>query len=271
MKPPSTAERAPSGASAKDEMKAGKDVGAVIQAVQILRVLADANAPLGVTAVARASGLNPSTTLNILRTLIGQGLVGFSAVTKSYWLDIGLLELSRSLLNRSHMELLLPELKRLTREFEAASTVWQIHGDIQLLIGRVVPEVGVHIEFPIASRVSAFAGASGRIRVALSNLPLEDIKRGFTKIQWNKPMSFERYMKEVRLAARNGYAVDVGDFLRGVTNVASIICDREGRPHLIVSMQTFVGQLSGQSIQALGQQIRALCQRYQGVIFGKAD
>lgn len=54
-----------------------KDVGAVVNAIQILRHLANAEGPEGATAIARATGISPSTTFNILRTLSNEQLTSF--------------------------------------------------------------------------------------------------------------------------------------------------------------------------------------------------
>lgn len=252
-----------------DQMTVGKDVGAVLQAVSILRAIADSEGPVGVTALARAAGVSPSTTLNILRTLIGQGLVGFSAQSKTYRLDIGLLELARSLLNKSSFDLLMPEFEDLARRFEATVTVWQMQGDRHLLVGRVVPDEGVHIEFPVASRVSAYAGAAGRIVLAYGEATEVEIHKSISGLKWNVPVPMARYLKEVRQARRLGYAVDAGDFLRSVTSVAAAMCDSTGRPRLAISIHTFLGQLSPDGVKELGEALSGMCRRSEVAIFGR--
>ncbi|MGE4243088.1 IclR family transcriptional regulator [Ramlibacter sp.] len=252
-----------------DQMTVGKEVGAVTQAVNILRAIADAEAPMGVTALARAANVSPSTTLNILRTLIGQKLVGFSAHNKTYRLDVGLLELARSLLNSSAMNLLMPELQDLARRFEATVTVWQMHGERHLLVGRVVPEEGVHIEFPVASRVSAYAGATGRMMLALGHYSEAQIRAAIEGLPWNEPVPFARYLKELKQARENGYAIDAGHLLRSVTSVAAAMVDVEGRPRLAISLHTFLGQHSPAALKELGEALTAMCRRNEVAMFGK--
>lgn len=248
------------------QMMVGKDVRAVIQAVSILRVMADANTPMGVTALARSAGVSPSTTLNILRTLIGQGVAGFSEHSKTYRLELGLLELARSLLNRIGADVLQPDLQTLAERFEATVTVWQWQGDTLWLVKRVVPHTGVHIEFPIAGRVSAHAGASGRLVFAYSDYTDAEIRQRVQALKWNSPVPIERYLKQVQQARRRGYAVDAGNFLRSVMSVAAAIRDTDGKLRLAVSMHTFMGQLSPSAIAELGHALSDVCRRNEGAL-----
>lgn len=251
-------------------MEAGRDVGAVIQAVAILRVLADSQAPQGVTAIARAAGLNPSTTLNILRTLVKEGLVAQDAATKTCGLDFGLLELARTLINKTKVDILQPHLQRLTTQFDATASVWRISSDYKAtLVGRVLPENGVHIQFHIATRLPAFAGAIGRIVAAKADPGEAQLHAAFVRIRWNKPMPFETYVDEVRRAREDGYAVDVGALIRSVTSVTACICDTDGSPRLVVAAHTFLGQLSADGMAELGAELKRLCEEAQRALYGR--
>lgn len=252
-----------------DQMTVGKEVGAVMQAMSILRVIAHSDAPMGVTAIARASGVSASTTLNILRTLIGQRLVALSPHNKTYSLEVGLLELARSLLNRTVVDLLQPQLQDLAHQFEATVTVWQMQGDHHVLVGRVVPQKGVHIEFPVASRVSAYAGAVGRIVLADGDHTDAEIRKAIGGVKWNAPVPVARYMKEIQHVRRNGYAVDAGNLLRSVTSVAAGMRDGEGRLRLALSVHTFFGQHSADAVAELGTALVDLCTRNEVPLFGR--
>lgn len=75
----STAGRTPVG-----ESETAGLVGSVVQALSVLRHIARTREPQGVTAIARALGLNPSSTFNILRTLVAEGFVERDDATKTY-------------------------------------------------------------------------------------------------------------------------------------------------------------------------------------------
>lgn len=257
-------------------MEVGREVGAVTQAAAILRAVAGARDALGVTAIARAAGVSPSTTLNILRTLVHEGFVTLAPDTKTYRLGLGLLEVARPLLNRSDVELLQPGLQQVATEFEATTSVWQVAPDDKaLLLGRIVPASGIHIEFRLATRIPAYAGAIGRAVAAAGHatggLPRATLRARFGTIRWHVPVPFEAYLAEVEAGAERGYAVDIGRLIRGVTSVAAALCDRTGRPRLVVAAHLFQGQLTEARLEALGLSLRGLVETAQPAMFGAAE
>ncbi|GJD61946.1 IclR family transcriptional regulator [Methylobacterium frigidaeris] len=257
-------------------MEVGREVGAVTQAAAILRAIAGSREALGVTAIARAAGVSPSTTLNILRTLVHEGFVALVPDTKTYRLGLGLLEVARPLLNRSDVELLQPGLQQVATEFEATTTVWQVAPDDKaLLLGRIVPASGIHIEFRLATRLPAYAGAIGRTVAAAGQsagvLPRATLRTRFGAIRWHVPVPFETFLEEVEAAAARGYAVDRGHLVRGVTSVAAALCDRHQRPRLVVAAHLFQGQLTQERLEALGLALRGLVAAAQPAMFGVAE
>jgi DNA-binding IclR family transcriptional regulator len=253
-------------------MEVGREVGAVAQAAAILRAVAGSREALGVTAIARAAGVSPSTTLNILRTLVHEGFVALVPETKTYRLGLGLLEVARPLLNRSDVELLQPRLQSIATEFEATATVWQVAPDDKaLLLGRIVPASGIHIEFRLATRIPAYAGAIGRAVAAAGQLPRATLRARFGAIRWHVPVAFDTFLSEIETASANGYAVDLGQLIRGVTSAAAALCDRTGRPRLVVAAHLFQGQLTEQRLEALGLALRGLAAAAQPAMFGVAE
>ncbi|MGE7417891.1 IclR family transcriptional regulator [Methylobacterium tarhaniae] len=269
-------ERGEAGVDRAAVMEVGREVGAVTQAAAILRAVAGAREALGVTAIARAAGVSPSTTLNILRTLVGEGFVALVPDTKTYRLGLGLLEVARPLLNRSDVELLQPGLQQVATEFEATTSVWQVAPDDKaLLLGRIVPASGIHIEFRLATRIPAYAGAIGRAVAAAGQaaggLPRATLRARFGAIRWHVPVPFETFLEEVEASAARGYAVDAGHLIRGVTSVAAALCDRHQRPRLVVAAHLFQGQLTEERLQALGSALRGLVAAAQPAMFGVVE
>src|ERR1700756_1386642 len=75
-------------------------VGAVTNAARILGHLGAAPGPLRLTQISRPLGINTSTCLNILRTLVAEGLVRLDGPTKTYRLGRRIVELARDALHR---------------------------------------------------------------------------------------------------------------------------------------------------------------------------
>src|SRR5260370_18195899 len=91
-------------------------VGAVGNAVSILRSLAHSSEPAGVAAIARNAGVSVSTSFNILRTLASERLVVFDPESKTYRIGLRMLEFSVPPLGSSQAACIPPPLNRLHRQ-----------------------------------------------------------------------------------------------------------------------------------------------------------
>jgi DNA-binding IclR family transcriptional regulator len=91
---------------AHDQDPSPKNVGAVANAVSILRSLAQLSEPAGVALIARNTGVSVSTCFNILRTLSSERLVDFDPEAKTYRIGMGVLELSVPLLGANQADLI---------------------------------------------------------------------------------------------------------------------------------------------------------------------
>jgi DNA-binding IclR family transcriptional regulator len=251
-------------AGAADGDGGGKPVGAVVHAVRLLRVLADANAPLGVTAAARAAEVNPSTAFQILRTLVREGLVGFDPTSKLYRPGLGLLDLTRGLLGGNQAELLRPELVRLATNYECLVALWRITDERAILIDRALADTPVRLDIQVTQRIPAFIGAIGRIVAARLELPPEELRRRFAYLRWDRPLSFDDYLEQVRQAGDRGYGLDLGNLYDGIHVAASVVCDGQRRPTLGVSAITLGQAGRPERLEEIGETLAALCRTVSG-------
>jgi DNA-binding IclR family transcriptional regulator len=114
------------------------EVPAVAAAIRILRHLAVAPAPLGVTPLARALGLNTSTCFNILRTLAQGELVRFDADAKTYALDLGLVDLARAAFARgAEIAQAQPMMRQLALRHGVTVTLWRPAGPDRMVLTQV--------------------------------------------------------------------------------------------------------------------------------------
>ena len=136
-----------------------KFVGAVENAISILRFLTHDYAASGVARIARETGINVSTTFNILRTLANEGLISMNPSTKEYSPGLGLLEFSVPLLGTNQIDLLHPVLEQLSVERRALIGLWKVtpHDRI-VLVDRVVEGKTVRVDMALGSRLPALAG-----------------------------------------------------------------------------------------------------------------
>lgn len=237
-----------------------KLVGALINGLAVLRYLQKSRNGVGVTQVARDLGLNPSTCFNLLKTLVHEGLTNFDPSTKSYSLSMGVVSLAQGVLDReNHIRVLHPELERIARKFEVAMNLWQVvEEDRVLLVDRAEPSTTVQISMRIGQRLPMFVGALGRCFAAQSGLEKSRIERRFRRIRLAQPIDFEQWYREVQQVHQNGYAVDRGNFSRGITTAAVGIPDANNQPLLAVSAIGISEQIDDTRLAALCQDLLAL-------------
>lgn len=254
-----------------DQAAGGKFVGAVENALKILRYLAHAAHPLGVAPIARETNLNVSTTFNILRTLSKEGLVSFDKATKTYRIALGVLEFSAPLLGANQADLIRPVLEELSAGHSALIGLWKITpSDRIVLVDRVVGVNVVRIDISIGSRLPVFVGAVGRSIAATRNLSRSELEAEFRSLRWENPPNFETYADDVAQAAKRGYATDFGLLFKGVDIVASTICDHSGVARLGISGIAIAGQLSARQLDALGTAIAQACDHVGRNLYGRA-
>jgi DNA-binding IclR family transcriptional regulator len=254
-----------------DQATGAKFVGAVESAVTVLRFLAHAAAPAGVASIARETGLNVSTTFNILRTLAKEGLVAFETATKTYSIALGVLEFSAPLLGTNQVDLIHPELERLSTEHSSLIGLWKIApNDRIVLVDRVADINVVRVDMAIGTRLPAFIGAVGRCIAATRDLSAKELEARFRRLRWQAPPRFEDYAADVAAAGKRGYAFDYGQLFKGVDIVASVIRDHAGEARFGISGIVIAGQLSRPALAALGQDICKTTDHISANLYGRA-
>ncbi len=252
-----------------DQDLSQKFVGAVANAVSILRSLSQLSEPAGVAAIARDTGISVSTCFNILRTLASERLVVFDQTAKTYSIGMGVLEFSVPLLGANQADLIRPELQRLSGEHRSLICLWQItEGERILLVDRVFTARTVRVDMSHGSRFPAYVGAIGRCYAALRNLTQDALKAQFETLKWQAPPSFEAYAEDVRRASEDGFAFDLGQLFIGLEITASVVTDATARPRLGISGISIAGQLPRSEIERQAVDLRDSADWISEVLFG---
>ncbi|WP_158243153.1 IclR family transcriptional regulator [Acidimangrovimonas sediminis] len=252
------------------EKSAPKFVGAVENAVAILRFLSHHHGPAGVARIARDCGLNVSTTFNILRTLAKEGLVSFDQDSKEYRPGLGLLEFSVPLLGTSQIDLIRPRLERLSQTHRALIGLWKVTpSDRIVLVDRVVEGRVVRVDMSLGARLPAFVGAIGRCVAATRDLSDADLRRAFDDLRWQKAPAFADYAADVARARAEGYALDRGNLFQGVDIAASSVRDTGGAARLGLSGIAIAGQLDEAELQALAHDLHEVAGALSALLYGR--
>lgn len=245
-----------------DNMKPVKLVGAVAQSFRIMRTLAASRQPMGVSAIAREAGVNPSTAFNILRTLVLEEAVEFDDLTKSYVLGAGLLRLCDSLLEKSIEAEIRGELERIADESNCLVGLWQASEGRMVLVERAVSKRPMRLDMAIKQRLPPLAGSVGRAYAAAKGLSTRELKAGFKKLRWEGPLSVDQYIEEVREAEQRGYAIDDEALYPGVVSVGTVIHGRDGEVIYGLSASDIAHHLDAERVEKLGEEMRRLARIY---------
>jgi len=198
---------------------------AISRAAAVLRLLGKSDAPLGLQAIARELGLVPSTCLYVLRALVAEELVSFDPDTKRYALEAGVLTLARQWLRRDRFnDLAQPMLDRLAQKFDVTMLGVHIVG-LEHIIVVAASQAGQNFQLSaqIGSRFPALISATGRCIAAFGDYSEAELQSRFRTLRWDDAPSFEEWKEQVAQTRAQGFAIDEGNYISGVTVVAASV------------------------------------------------
>ena len=186
-------------------------VPAVTRAVAILRLLGRHKTPLGMKAISQALGLVPSTSLHILRVLVAEELVKVDTA-KQYSLGMGALSLARTALDNSDFPTLVqPHIDALSRRYPVTAIGVELPNlEHMIVVALSQTQAPVRLHVDIGSRFPAL----------ISGQPQAEIDKRFRALRWHNAPTYAAWRKEVETARRQGFSIDRGNSIAGVTVVA---------------------------------------------------
>ncbi|NGY04039.1 IclR family transcriptional regulator [Solimonas terrae] len=244
---------------------------AISRAAAVLRLLGKSHAPLGLQAIARELGLVPSTCLYVLRALVAEEFVAFDADTKRYSLEAGVLTLARDWLTRNRFnDLAQPMLDRMSRSFEVTMLGVHIVGlDHIVVVASSQSGNNFQLSTQIGSRFPALISATGRCIAAFGGHSDEELESRFRTLRWDEPPSFDEWRAQVEQTRRQGFAIDAGNYIAGVTVLAAPVWKTRARmSHALVAIG-IGGALQRNGLPALQKELagaaRGLSEQLGGV------
>ena len=226
-----------------DQIVKDSKAPAISRAAAVLRLLGKSEVPLPLQAIARELGLVPSTCLYVLRALVTEELVAFDPDTKRYALEAGILTLARQWLRRNQFaDLAQPVIDRLSQQFGATMLGVQIMGLDHIVTVAVAQGTGFQLNVQVGSRFPALLSATGRCIAAWGNYPEAEIEARFARLRWEEPPSFEQWREQVTQTKLQGFGIDEGNYIAGVTVLAAPVwkgprTHNKGRPsHALVAI-----------------------------------
>jgi DNA-binding IclR family transcriptional regulator len=234
-----------------------RPVPAVSRAIAILRLLGRDPEPLGVKAIAQSLGMVTSTCLHILRVLVVEELVKVDA-TKRYSLGSGMLSLARSVIEGNRFPAVVqPVLDRIATEWGVTAIGVEINGlDHMVVVALSRSQVPFRLHVDVGSRFPALISATGRCLAAFGEHPWSEVERRFRSLRWHNAPSYETWRKEIETVRRQGFSVDRGNYIAGVTIVAVPVLGARGTLSHTIAGVGLGSQLDRAAAIALARDMR---------------
>lgn len=235
-----------------------KLVGALVNALKVLRYVNMIGEPVRVSQVARSLDLNVSTSYHLLRTLVHEGVLLFDPTGKTYRIGPGLLELAHGALGQLRdPKIIRTHLEEVAANYDVTATLWHRSGEDRVVLTDFAEtDSAIRVHMDIGQRLPLLTGALGRCFAAQSDLTKQKQRQLYNEVRWDKAPTYAQYCDQILEARQRGYAIDRGNFGKSVTTIAAVATDREGYPTMAISIIGFSAQFDAPSARRMGEDIR---------------
>lgn len=234
-----------------------KPVGALLAGLSVLRYMAAATSPLPLSRITRDLNLNPSTCLNILRTLANENYLIFDPQSKLYSMGLGVLELVSGALAAGGDMRAVRALTDLISSTEGVTvTLWRrVQRDRIMLVLESLPTSNMSIKMNVGQRLPLLVGAAGRLMAAFSTLNEEELSEQYRSVRLGHQQSFREFMEEVEIARERGWATDDGHYTVGASSVAVPVLNERGEAIYVFTATMFAAQFSNERAELLATEL----------------
>jgi DNA-binding IclR family transcriptional regulator len=170
--------------------------------------------------------------------LLAEELVSFDPDTKRYSQEVGVLTLARQWLRRDRFtELAQPAMDQISRGFGVTVAGMHIVG-LQHIVAVAASQSrsSVQLSIQVGSRFPALISATGRCVAAFGGHSEAELATRFQGLRWDEPLTFDRWMAQVVQTRVQGYAVDEGNYMSGLTVVGAPVWTRGKLSHALVAV-----------------------------------
>ncbi len=211
------------------------------KAIEVLKLIAASNAPLGVTEVSESLDISKSTTFGILKALESEGFVFKDGSSKKYSIGLALVELSQQVFRGVELtSVAKPYLEKLANQVDETVFLGIREDNRVRVLDVIEPKKSFKITSPIGTRFPITASVLGK--VFLSTTANEEIRVllseiGLPRYTENSITDIDTFLEEVEATRTSGYGVDREEYLKGIRAIAAMI----GGPQVPIAAIWIVG------------------------------
>jgi IclR family KDG regulon transcriptional repressor len=203
------------------------------KAMALLNVIAEADRPLTIAAVAMKAGIPRPTAYRVIQTLVGAGFVAQDGQDGRLSIGFAVLPLASSLLDRNRMRVeALPHLQALAQKSGERANLGMLYRDRVLYIAGVEKPVLPTIYSRFGKNAPAHCSSLGKAILAFS--PDKEVNALLARVQLaaftpTTITSRPAFLKELSDIRKRGYATDRAEHLAGSFCLAAPIFDANNR------------------------------------------
>ncbi len=209
-------------------------LGSLAKCFQVLEALNTAGRPVGLTDLARLSGLDRSGVQRITHTLRVLGYLRQDPATKAFRLSGRMLEFGHTVLATDRLrERVQPHLEALNRRTGETVNLMELEGDEIVYVARFPSLHAVSVDLHVGSRLPAFCTAAGRaILSRMEPAEAQALLRGARRTAMTRSTvtDLAGLRAAIDTAREQGYALNDQEAFVGDVSVAAPLLDLRGHP-----------------------------------------
>jgi len=224
---------------------------------------------MGITEIARTTGLKVSTVHRIVRTLVTCGYVEQNSFNDRYRLGVSAVLLGEIAGRHSGLNRAVPELEALRDRTGEAVNLGVRDGTQAVVLVRIECKNPLRFEQPAGSRIPLQVSAMGKtllafgpedLVTALGSLPAP---RRFTERTRIKRADI---LKDLQVTKERGYGLNDEERDLGVRSIGAPIRDRDGIAYAAISLQGPTVRITAERIEELASDVKKTADTVSGVL-----
>jgi IclR family acetate operon transcriptional repressor len=244
-----------------DEREPGHGVQSVVRALSILDALAESEAGLTLSTLARRVALPPSSAHRLLTTLQREHFVRFELESKSWFVGVRAFTVGNAFLqSRDVVTLARPYMRRLMEESNETVNLYMLIGSDPVCKAQVQSRILMRSISKPGGTLQVHRSAAGKAMLSRSSRrEVAEIveHHGMARATANTIVSLERLVEDLARTRTRGFAIDDEEFTPGLRCVAAPIVDENGVSQAALSVAGPSERMLDTRLAELGKAIGA--------------
>jgi len=195
---------------------------------------------LGLSEIARAVGLTPSTAHRLLRALIAAGYVEQEPTSEHYRLGLGVAVLGQRALEHSGYNLARSVLEQLATDTGESASLGIRRGTEVVVIERASSPAALRFDHPTGAEIAMHASAMGKVLLAFSTNAIAAEVEALGRLERFTDATrtaHDDVVADLEQVATLGFATNIEERHVGVCGLAAPVRARSGVAHAAIAVQ----------------------------------